>query len=127
MRRWLALKAALIEAPPLTDQERAVWRAQEEVVPRKRRPLIWASAGAAVAAAVLVLLLRPRPLPPPTPGPAPGPPVESLTFSPERAAREFASFDRQLDQFDDELTAVSNRIALGDAKRQAAELSDRYR
>jgi hypothetical protein len=55
------------------------------------------------------------------------PPVESLTFAPDRAAREFAIFDRQLDQFDNELSAVSNRIALAEAKREAAELSDRYR
>jgi hypothetical protein len=127
IRRWLALKTALGEAPLLTDQERAVWlAAQGKSFSRNRRPMmIWASAGAAAAAVVLAFLLWPRPVPRSIPGPMP--PVESLTFAPERAAREFASFDRQLDQFDNELSAVSNRLALADAKRQAEELGHRYR
>jgi hypothetical protein len=127
MRRWLELKSALSETPPLSDQDRSIWRAaQGETVPRNPRlPLILAGAGAAVAAGVLLLLLWPRPAPPPTPGPTPA--VETLTFSPERAAQEFANFDRQLDQFEKELTVVSNRVALADAKREVAELGDRYR
>jgi hypothetical protein len=127
MRRWLALKADLVEVSQLTERERAIWHSQAVVIPRKRRLLVGAGVGAAVAAGVLGLLLTSRPSPAPAPGPAPGPPVESQTFSPERAAREFANFDRQLDQFDNELTAISKHIALAEAKREAAELSDRYR
>jgi hypothetical protein len=124
MGRWLALKSSLATAPALTDQERLIWRAARREMPaRLRLPRIWEVGAAAIAASVVVVLLWPRPVP----GPAAAAPVEALAFSAERAEQEFAHFDRQLDQIDSELTALSNRIAMADAKRKAAELMDQYR
>jgi hypothetical protein len=121
--RWLALKSALADAPALTDQERALWRAARQgSSPRVWRPRLWVAGAAAVAATVLVALLWPRPAPPPTPGPS----VEALAFSAERSGRELAAFGRQLDQVDRELAALSERIVLAEARRMAAGLAEQY-
>jgi hypothetical protein len=123
--RWLALRAALTDIPPLTDRDRAVWHAAVKGPAGRRRPSLWWAAGAAaVAATILLALLWPRPGPKPRPGPEPR--GEVLTFSPERTERDLTDLGRQLDRVENELTSLANRIAAADARRQAAELKDRY-
>jgi hypothetical protein len=84
---------------------------------------MWLVGTGAIAASVVVALMWPEP----APRPIAEPPIEVLAFSGERAKQEFAAFDKQLDQIDNELAELANRIALADAKRKAAELTDQYR
>lgn len=124
--RWLAVKTSLGATPTLSDVDRAAWRdARREVVARPRPRRHWLVGAAAVAASVAVALAWPRPAP--DPQVAPAAPLEVLAYSPERAAEEYADFDRRLDQLDGELATLPDRIALADARRTAAELTAQYR
>ncbi len=124
MARWLGLKSSLAVAPALTDQERLIWReARRESSARPRLLRAWVVGAAVIAASVVVVLLWPRTVPRPTQAPL----IEALTFSAERAEKEFAVFDRQLDQIDSELAALANRIIIADVKRKVADLMDQYR
>lgn len=120
VEHWAAVKSSLAATPALTERDRATWRdARREPRPR-RLPRAWL-AGAAALVGVGVALLWPRPLPPPEL------PPEVWTESPSPVAPEFADLDRRLDQLDGELTALENRIALADVRREAAKLAAEYR
>jgi hypothetical protein len=124
LERWLALKSALAVTPRLIDRERFIWReARRESFVRSRSAGLWAIGAVAIAASVVIALSWPRPGHVSTLAP----PIEALAFSTELANQELAALDRQLDQIDSELKTLSNRVALVDAKREAADLLNQYR
>ncbi len=128
LERWQDLKRALAAPAPLTDRERElVADAIEPRLPVPRawsfRPVLVTGLAASLVLTAVVLSLRRGDGPTP-PG---GTEIRVASVTAQDVADACGPLEADLDRVERQIAALSERVQLGDVKRQAGTLLDQYR